>query len=173
MVRTQRNIAEDPLVNTKNVILPPLHIKCGIVKNFVKEIVRNGNAFDYLKSKFPKLSEAKVKERVFIGPQIREFMQDLEFDECLSSEERKTWLSVQNVIQNFLGNHKSKHYKRYVNEMLTQFHGLNVNMSLKIHFLHSHLDLYPMKLGSVSEEHGKRLHQDTYFNMDKWRSDAQ
>ena len=46
-------------------------------------------------------------------------MQDLKFDECLSSEEKKAWLSVQNVIQNILGNHKSKHYKRYVNVMLT------------------------------------------------------
>ena len=57
----QRNIAEDPLVNTKNVILPLLHIKLGAVKNFVKAIIRNGNAFSYLKSKFAKPSEAKIK----------------------------------------------------------------------------------------------------------------
>ena len=30
-----RNVAKDLLVDTKNVILPPLHIKLGIVKNFV------------------------------------------------------------------------------------------------------------------------------------------
>ena len=41
-----------------------------------------------------------------------------------------------------------------------QFHGLNVNMALKIHFLHSHLDFLPVKLGSVSDEHGGRFHQD-------------
>ena len=75
-----------------------------------------------LKSKFPKLSEAKIKEGVFIGPQIRELMKNIEFDESLSSEERKTWLSVKNVIRNFLRNHKSKYYKWYVNEMLTLFH---------------------------------------------------
>ena len=73
-------------------------------------------------------------------------MQDSEFDECLSSEKRKAWLSVKN--------------KRYVNEMLTQYHGLDVNMSLKIYFLHSHLDFFPGKLGSVSDEHGERFHQD-------------
>ena len=45
----QRNVAEtaeDPLVDTvdtKNVILPSLHMKLGIVKNFVKAIVRNGS----------------------------------------------------------------------------------------------------------------------------------
>ena len=38
-------------------------------------------------------------------------MQDLEFDECLSSKETKAWLQVKNVIPNFLGNHKFEHYK--------------------------------------------------------------
>jgi hypothetical protein len=33
-------------------------------------------------------------------------------------------------------------------------------MSLKTHFLYSHLDLFPDNLGSVSDEHGERFHQD-------------
>ncbi|KDR07760.1 hypothetical protein L798_02714, partial [Zootermopsis nevadensis] len=33
-------------------------------------------------------------------------------------------------------------------------------MSLKMHFLHSHLDFSPDNLGSVSDEHGERFHQD-------------
>ncbi|UYV75986.1 hypothetical protein LAZ67_13002030 [Cordylochernes scorpioides] len=33
------------------------------------------------------------------------------------------------------------------------------NMSLKIHFLHSHLDFFPDNLGAVSDEHGERFHQ--------------
>ena len=31
----QRNVAEDPLVDTKHVILPPLHMKLEIVTNFI------------------------------------------------------------------------------------------------------------------------------------------
>ena len=53
-----------------------------------------------------------------------------------------------------------KREKRYVYEMLTEFHGLNVNIPLKIHFLDSHLDFFPGKLGSVSDEHGEKFHQD-------------
>ena len=49
----QRNVAEDPQVDTEDVILTPLHLKLGIVKNLVEAIVRNGNAFSYLKLKFP------------------------------------------------------------------------------------------------------------------------
>jgi len=33
-------------------------------------------------------------------------------------------------------------------------------MSLKIHFLESHLDFFPENLGEVSDEHGERFHQD-------------
>ena len=34
-------------------------------------------------------------------------------------------------------------------------------MSLKIHFLHSHLDFFPPKLGAVSDEYGESFHQDS------------
>ena len=33
-------------------------------------------------------------------------------------------------------------------------------MSLKMHFLHSHIDFFPENLGAVSDEHGERFHQD-------------
>jgi len=34
------------------------------------------------------------------------------------------------------------------------------NMSLKIHFLESHFDIFPENLGEVSDEHGERFQQD-------------
>ena len=33
-------------------------------------------------------------------------------------------------------------------------------MSLKVHFLHAHLDYFPQNLGDMSEEHGERFYQD-------------
>ena len=33
-------------------------------------------------------------------------------------------------------------------------------MSLKIHFLHSHLDFFPSNCGNVSDEQGEHFHQD-------------
>jgi hypothetical protein len=35
-------------------------------------------------------------------------------------------------------------------------------MSLKIHFLHSHLDFFPENCDAVSDEHGENFHQDFY-----------
>jgi hypothetical protein len=40
-------------------------------------------------------------------------------------------------------------------------------MSLKVHFLDSHLDFFPENLGAVSDEHGERFHQGIY-NMEMW-----
>ena len=37
---------------------------------------------------------------------------------------------------------------------------LDCNMSLKIHFLHSHLDFFPENCGAASDEHRERFHQD-------------
>lgn len=58
------NIIHPPLVPTEQILLPPLHIKLGVVKNFVKTLNKNGSAFEFLKSIFPKLSEAKIKEGI-------------------------------------------------------------------------------------------------------------
>ena len=33
-------------------------------------------------------------------------------------------------------------------------------MSLKMHFLHLHLDFFPPSLGAISDEPGERFHQD-------------
>lgn len=37
---------------------------------------KNGTGFQYLKEKLPKISDAKIKEGVFIGPQIRQVIKD-------------------------------------------------------------------------------------------------
>ena len=46
------------------ILLLPLHIKLGLMKNFVKAMDGTGSAFKYLTEKFPRLSEAKIKEGV-------------------------------------------------------------------------------------------------------------
>jgi hypothetical protein len=49
---------------------------------------------------------------------------------------------------------KDKNDKQLVTNMLNHFKELGCNMSLKIHFLHSHLDFFPENLGDESEEQG-------------------
>ena len=42
--------------------------------------------------------------------------------------------------------------------MLACSEALGCRMSLKVHFLHAHLDYFPQNLGDMSEEHGERFH---------------
>lgn len=178
----QDNIKFKPLIDKEKIILPPLHLKLGLFKNFVKALQKNGNtrAFDHLKAKFPNLSDAKIKEGVFVGPQIRKIVKDTDFNSALSVNEAKAWSSFRLICSNFLGNIRSPNYKELIDDLLANYekigitplifykHGyLNcissktgVNMSLKIHFIHSHLDFFPNNLGDESDEHGERFHQE-------------
>ena len=60
----------------------------------------------------------------------------------------------------FLGNHKSGDYDVHVRDMISCFRELGCRMSVKMHFLDSHLDYFPENLGAYSEEQGERFHQD-------------
>ncbi|UYV61157.1 hypothetical protein LAZ67_1003618 [Cordylochernes scorpioides] len=140
--------------------LPPLHIKLGLMKNLVKAMDRNASGFAYLKQKFSSISEAKIKEGIFVGPQIRELQQDGNFQNSLNEVEAAAWNSFRNVCKNFLGSVKVENYRDIVNDLLLSYKALGCNMSLKILFLHSHLDFFPDNLGAVSDEHGERFHQD-------------
>ena len=103
---------------------------------------------------------AKLKEGVFVGPEIRELMRDDEFKKQLTSVELAAWEAFVLVVENFLGNHRSDNYVELVENLLAAYERLGARMSLKMHFLHSHLDFFPPNLGEVSDEHGERFHQD-------------
>jgi hypothetical protein len=91
------------LAETHKIVLPSQHIKLGVIKNFVKSMDRPGSAFKYLAVKFPRLSEAKIKEGIFVGPQIRQLFRDEMFDSLLQGDEKKAWNAFRLVSTNFLG----------------------------------------------------------------------
>jgi len=132
------------------------------MKQFVKALNKEegGNCYKYLKQQFPKISDAKLKEGVFDGPQIRKMLRDDSFIEHMNDKEKAAWNSFKQTVTNFLGNKKSENYKEIVAEMVTNFGALGCNMNLKLHFLDSHIDYFPINLGAYSEEQGERFHQD-------------
>ena len=100
----KKNIQNEKFVASEDVLVPPLHIKLGLIKQFVKAMNQSGQGFMYLSKTFPRLSSAKIKEGVFVDPLIRELKKDSYFEECLSPKEKKNaWVSFKNVTQNFLG----------------------------------------------------------------------
>ncbi|UYV84669.1 hypothetical protein LAZ67_X003051 [Cordylochernes scorpioides] len=80
------------------------------MKNFVKAMDRNASGFGYLKQKCSSISDAKIKEGIFVGPQIRELLQDANFQNIFNELkqqhgiplETRNWADmVENEMDNF------------------------------------------------------------------------
>jgi len=98
------NVENQPLVEPSKILLPCMHFKLGLMKNFVKAMNQEEAAFTYLREKFPRLSEAKLKGGIFIGPQIQELSKYEFFDSLLQGDEKAAWDSFKFVVKGFWRN---------------------------------------------------------------------
>ena len=87
-------------------------------------------------------------------------MKDQNFIHFMNALEADAWTGFVGVVQNFLGNKKADNFVNIVQSMLDAYRRLGANMSIKVHFLHNHLDRFPENCGDVSDEQGERFHQD-------------
>ena len=126
------------------------------MKKFVKALDFSGKCFLYIRSSFPGLSDAKIEGGIFTGPEIRRLMKYKAFVCHMNEKEKEARQSFVAVYKNFLGNNKAPNYDIMVETMLKNFKVLEANMSIKLHYLHSHLDKFAENLGAMSE----RAHQD-------------
>ena len=78
----------------------------------------------------------------------------------MNEVELEAWKAFVLVVKNFLGNSKARNYADLVYNMMTAFRNLGCNMSIKMHYLFSHMDRFPENLGSMNDEQGERFHQD-------------
>jgi len=145
----EKSVVSPPLVLPENIFLPSLHIRLKLMKKFVKGMDKTGRGFQYVRNKFPNVSDAKIKEGIFIGLQVRQLMQDKQFDEDLNETERNAWLSFKRICKDVLGNHKAANYQDVVQDLLTSYKAMGCDMSLKILFLESHLD-FSQKMSAKS-----------------------
>jgi hypothetical protein len=83
--------------------------------------------------KFSSKSAAKLREGIFVGPQIRQVLLDRHFEVTLEPVEQNAWRDCKAAVDH-----------------ISATGGI---MSLKIHFLHSQLNFFTSNLG-------QRYHQD-------------
>lgn len=117
----EQNIQHMALVKKDNIILPPLHIKLGLVKNFIKALDKEGEAFSYLRIIFQNLSLAKISEGILDGPQIRKLLGNTQFETLLSSDEKAAWSSFRLIVSDFLGNKRSPNYKEIIRDLFCNY----------------------------------------------------
>jgi len=125
-----------PLFDKDKILLPPLHIKLGLMKNFIKAVNKHGKGFEYLRKKFLKVSDAKLKEAIFIGLQIHDIINNNLTEHLLMEPLKSAWLTFKVVFLNFLGNVQAENYKELVEDLLNAYQTVRCNMSLIIHFFY-------------------------------------
>ena len=81
-------LREKALWIPKRCLLPPLCIKLGLMKQFVKALPKEGETFKYLCGEFLGLSEAKLKERIFVGPDVGKLMRDPNFVDKMETKRK-------------------------------------------------------------------------------------
>ena len=154
------NVKQQPLVDAAKILMPPLHIKLCLIKQFVKQLDTEGEAFKYIQQLFPKLSEAKIKAGVFWGPEMKRQINSIDFPELLSEVERTAWMYFVSVVIGFLDKHRAENFRELVDGLVEAYRKMGCRMSLKIHVLHAHLDEFKDNMRDYSEEQGERFHQD-------------
>ena len=85
----RHNVKRELLVETQKVLFPPMHIKLGLMKQFIPALDKKFAAFKYLQDFFPMLSKAKVKTGIFIKLQIKKIMECTEFSKKLSKKKKQ------------------------------------------------------------------------------------
>lgn len=96
---------------------------------------------------------------MFVGPDIRKLMRSDEFCERLSEQHLIAWDLTKAVFEGFLGKKRVENYRVIIEDLMESFNTIGVKMSLKIHFLHRHLDVFERQIPTESDEQGERFNQ--------------
>jgi len=113
---------------------------------------QNSTEFMYLKNRFPTISDAKIKEGISVGPQIRELIQDVKSEDQLSEDEKALLQSCKNITTHLSGNHKAENYHDMMTDLIQSYKAMGCNV-LKGAFLDSQSDVFPENLRAVRDEY--------------------
>ena len=79
-------------------------------------------------------------------------------DEALGGAEFHRWQLLKSVYTNILAKYRSAEYENEIEELQKSFRQLGAQISVKLHFLQSHLDYFQRNCGDLREEQGERFH---------------
>lgn len=170
----KNNAVKPPLIPAEKILFPPLHIKIGLVTQLFKKIFNRNEpgipnkAKEALKELFPSLSLAKLSAGVYNGPQIRQIFGSKNLRTHLRPDENRALTALEKVCTKFLGNERAPDYKHLINEMMASYQDLCINITIKMHTLICHLDLFKESCGAFSDEQGERFHQDLKTNEEDY-----
>lgn len=124
--------------------MPSLHIKVGSIQKFVKRLSKDDSEFRFLKQTFSSLVEAKIKESLCVGPDIKKLICYL-YSALFwkTSTEHFYWR------QNFFATaNLSADIREKIKLMLGCYHEMRCKMSSKLHDIYSLLSFFPENMVS-------------------------
>jgi hypothetical protein len=65
----------------------------------VKAVDKESEGFAYLRQKFPKINEVKIKEGCFVGPQIKQLFEDQGFSTKLIPQKEEPGRHLETSLQ--------------------------------------------------------------------------
>jgi hypothetical protein len=97
------NLENQPLVKLSKILLPSMHLKFGLMKNVVKAVYQEEAVCTYLQEKFPRLSEAKLKEIFLLVHKYETLSRTKYFDKLFQGDENAAWDSFKFAVKEFFG----------------------------------------------------------------------
>lgn len=158
-----------PLVNSSKIRLPTLHIKLGLFSSFIrtfgwikyssnkKKEYKYYSIAEYLLKRH-KFTSAQLNDGSITGGRINTLQADLNFERKLPRIAKQAWIAFREFSHSFFGTIRQSDWQDKLNVMLDKFQKLGVKISLKLHCLLCHLDLFEDE-ELVSDQHGERSHQ--------------
>jgi len=128
---------------------------------------RESDYFAYLYEKFPALSTEKLRARIFWWPSDTTFNAGQLFSTHHENSGKNAWRSFAAVVENFLRNLKALNYHDLSKQLLNSYK-LGCHMSVKVHFLHSHVNYFS---GSL-EAWLKSKESPSTKILKQWRKDT-
>ena len=89
------------------IIFLPLHIKLGLMKQYVKILDKDEHCFRCLFNACPGLSKEKLKAGILDGLKIWKMIRDKDFMTSMTSIDKRAWQAFVEVVRNFVGNRKA------------------------------------------------------------------
>lgn len=157
----RHSATKKPLVPKEKILLPPLHIKIGLVTQLCKKLYKNNTTYQAeIPNIIKEVSTAKHKGGVYNGPQIRTlFSKSRQLKQILTADEYHAFNCLKIVCESFLGNYRHPNYKQFIENLMESYKNLDISVTIKMHSLISHLDKFK-DCGKFSDEQGERFHQD-------------
>lgn len=105
----------------------------------------------------------QLKSGIFNGPAVRHLINDLErFHSFVDSKSLGIMIPSTPfvlVVKHFLDNNKFQKYTYLLKNTLINFKDFHFNIIIKVYYLHSQLDTFPVHLGDMSERQDQKFNQ--------------